>query len=251
MIDTISVCYLLKLNKGSEWLLGENTYRTLVKGNYIITAKHQIEGDFCDGTIGQFNYKRKDGRIAVIGMFGRNSEPKTPMGFRFDYLIWSLRVYALLRKRAGRSRIHHINFAQILTYITKRVRESKGFVFGPVGGQGPWFKVKFLPFAYRLVNYLIFEWIYGAIVSRIRKMNVVFVHPILAKRFGGGRIQPAIKLMRELYVGHDKKNQVIHVSRRVYFKLPDLHRKLFEELSTLNPEFDFILFLSRWIPSLS
>ena len=251
MINAIFVCYLLKINKGSEWLLGENTYRTLGNGSFIVTANHQIEGDFHDGTIGPFKYKRKNGRIAVVGMFGRQTEPKTPMGFRFDYLVWSLKVYALLGKRATRRKISHINFAQVMTPIPKLVRESKGFQFGPVGGQGPWYKVRFLPFKNKLINYIIFEWIYGIMEYRISRMNAIFVHPILSDRFGGGPIQPAIQLKHEVYGTQEKKPQVVHVSRRVYFKLPDLHKKLFENLSALHPELDFVVVGAGWgdVPS--
>lgn|GEM_PF-5531404 len=251
MIRSIFVCYLLKINKGSEWLLGENTFLALEKGSYIVTAKHQIVGDFRDGSIGQCNYKRKDGRIAVVGMFGRKTEPKNPMEFRFDYLIWSMKVYALLKKRALRRKICHINLAQVLTPIPKSVRTSQGFLFGPVGGQGPWYKVRFLPFMNKLINYVIFEWLYGAVANRISRMNVIFVHPILAERFGGGLSKPAIQLKRAAFVEVVKKLRVIHVSRRVYFKLPDLHRKIFEDLSVLHPEFEFIVVGAGWgeVPS--
>lgn len=246
MIDEIFVCYLLKINKGSEWLLGENKFRALGRSSYIVTANHQLGDDFRDGSIGPFSYKRKNGRIAVVGMYGGKSEPKTPMGFRLDYLIWSLKVYALLRKRAARTKIRHNNFAQVLTPIPKPVYESPNFLFGPVGGQGPWYKVQFLPFRYKVINYLIFRGIYSAIADRIRRMNVIFVHPILAERFGCSQIQPAIQLRREVFIERKKAPRVIHVSRRVYFKLPDLHRRLFEDLSDLHPELDFTVIGSGW-----
>lgn len=246
MISKIFVCYLLKINKGSEWLLGENAYWALKNGNYIITAKHQVQDGFRDGSIGPFNYKRKDGRIAVVGMFGGNAEPRSPMGFRLDYLIWSIRVYARLKKRAVRRKICHINFAQVLTPIPNLVRSSRGFRFGPVGGQGPWYKVRYLPLRYKAVNYIIFEWVYAAINNRIRKMNVLFVHPLLADRFGIGGVRPAIQLRYEGFAAKEKKPQVVHVSRRVYFKLPDLHRRLFEDLSSLHPQLDFIVVGAGW-----
>jgi len=246
VIDTIFVCYLFKINKGSEWLLGENTFWGLEKDSYIVTARHQLEGDVADGAIGSFKYKRKDGRIAVVGMFGAGAEPKTPMGFRVDYLFWSLRVYALLKKRALRRNIRHINFAQVLTPIPKNLCASKNFMFGPVGGQGPWYKVSFLPFKNRVINFLIFKCIYGAIANRISKMNVTFVHPILAQRFKSELVQPAIQLKREEFIESKKKPQVIHVSRRVYFKLPDLHRIIFENLAAMHPEYDFIIVGAGW-----
>ncbi len=246
MIDTIFVCYLLKINKGSEWLLGENTFRSLGKKSYIVTANHQLEGDFIDGIIGRFKYKRKDGRIAVVGICGWKNEPKTPMGFRFDYLFWTLKVYALLKKRVICKKIHHINFAQVLTPVPEMVYASTNFLFGPVGGQGPWYKVRFLPLINKLINYFIYEVIYAAISNRIRKMNVIFVHPVLAARFGSKRVKPAIQIKKEAFIAREKKPQVIHVSRRVYFKLPALHRKIFEDLSVLHPELEFLVVGSGW-----
>jgi hypothetical protein len=246
MIHSIFVCYLFKINKGSEWLLGENIYRILGRGSYMITANHQIQGDLCCGAIGHFKYMRKNGRISVIGMFGSEIEPTTPMSFRLDYLIWSLRVYSLLKKRIARRKVYHNNFAQVLTPIPKPVRESKNFSFGPVGGQGPWYKVRFLPFKNRVVNYIIFDLMYGAITSHIRRMNPIFVHPLLAERFKCGQIKPAIQLKREPFLPHKKRPRVLHVSRRVYFKLPDLHRQLFENLSIRHPELDFFVVGAGW-----
>lgn len=243
---SIVVCYLLKLNKGSEWLLGENAFLTLDKKSYIITSKHQLSDDFYDGRIGQFSYKRKNGKIAVIGIFGNKSEPTTPMGFRFDYFIWSLKVYALIGKRTIQRKISHINFAQVATPLPKSIKNSKRFQFGPVGGQGPWYKVQFLPLKYRLINYVIYTWVYRLVQSRIKSLNVIFVHPILAERFGFGNIKPAIQIQDKSFTIKNKKPQIIHVSRRVYFKLPDLHKRLFLKLAYLHPELDFLVVGAGW-----
>ena len=231
---------------GSEWLLGENVFRSLQRNEYILVAKHQLQADFCDGKIGPFKYKRKDGRIAVVGIFGKNVEPTAPSGFRIDYLIWSLRIYALLIKRINRSKIRHINFAQVLTPIPKLVRSSPNFQFGPVGGQGPWYKVRFLPIKNRLTNFVIFKGIYGLLRSQIKQMNVVFAHPLLAERFESSNVSPAIKLPREQMAQVSKRRQVVHVSRRVYFKLPELHHRLFQALAARHPEVDFMIIGKGW-----
>ena len=240
------ICYLLKINRGSEWLLGENTYNQLEMGDCIFTARHQLDAKFCDGSIGKVRYKRKFGRIAVIGIFGGRSEPATPMQFRLDYLVWVVLVYFRLGKRVSLSRIQHINFAQVLTPIPKRFRTSPDFIFGPVGGQGPWYKVQFLPLIHRIHNFLIYEIFYSLVKSRLRQMQAIFVHPILAHRFGSNSVRPAIMLESSISKHFIKRRRVIHVSRHVYFKLPHVHRAIFIKLANRHPDIEFLLVGAGW-----
>lgn len=246
MIKSILVCYLLKLNKGSEWLLGENALLNLQRGQYIVTAGHQLGEALWDGKIGSVRYKRRHGRICVVGIYGARTEPLRPIQFRIDYFIWCLRVYRLLIKRVSRVKVRHINFAQVLSPIPWDVIRSPNFTFGPVGGQGPWYKSKFLPKRYRIANFVLFKMVYSAFTKRMLSTRVVFVHPTLRERFKCGVVEPAVKLPHAPEPNFKKKRQVLHVSRNVYFKLPDLHRELFDRLSKLHPEVNFVIAGPGW-----
>lgn len=250
MISKISICYLLKFNRGSEWMLGENVFKTLDQNEIIFTPLHQIkEGQEPHGQIGSIAYFRKEGIISVIGIPSLfKTEPKSPMIFRIDYFFWITRVYRIIIKKGlERIFITHNNFAQILTPVPKKIRNSEKFVFGPIGGQGPYYRCKFLSFKYRLWNFFIFEVLYSILSRRIHKMNTICIHPILGKKFDITRILPAIAL-DQFEVGSKsiKKSQVIHVARHTYFKLPHLHREIFYRLAILNPDIDFKIIGSDW-----
>ena len=178
----------------------------------------------------------------------KKNEPKSAMGFRLDYFFWSFLIYRKMKKKINRTKIHHVNFAQILTPVPKKIAQSDNFTFGPVGGQGPWYRVRFMNLKNRILNFFLFKIIYK--FFKIRKIkNIIFVHPLLAKEFNASNVLPAIKVKkmgREKILYSNKKKQVIHVARRVYFKLPELHEKIFSKLAYLNPDFDFLIIGSGW-----
>lgn len=245
----IYVCYLFDFNKGSEWALGENILPKLKPLDYILCSSQQLPRETTK-VINGISYVRVDKKIKIIGLPAVLSSPTSPMQYRFDYLIWVIRTYRKLKRRVSKNKIQHVNLAQILTPIPNCIRNSTNFCFGPVGGQGPWFRVKFMNRSHRIINFVLFEIVYK-LFRNIIPHNTIFVHPTLAHVFGKKKVDPAIRIKRvednkSRINLKNKKITVVHISRKVYFKLPNLHYKLFLDLANANPDKEFILIGRGW-----
>ena len=70
-ISKIYLCYLLKQDKGSEWLLGENTMNLLKSNEYIICAAHQLKHLKEINFINKIPVLRKNKKIVAVGIFGK------------------------------------------------------------------------------------------------------------------------------------------------------------------------------------
>ena len=166
-------------------------------------------------------------------------EPKIYNLQRLQYIVWlSIIKNILTDARINRKiSITHVNFAQILTSYGKRLNSHNKMKFMPLGGQGRWYKIKFLAKHRRFVNFLLTEIIY-----RVRSWydlgmaSKTVVHPVLQEFFGCENVKPAIGLSAEEYVPPEvaavtNKRKVLYCGRNVYFKLPQLHIQLFKKLA--------------------
>jgi hypothetical protein len=245
----IYVCYLFGFNRGSEWALGENILPKLEPLDYILCASHQLPRKSTK-VINGISYVRVNKKIKIIGLPAVLSSPNSPIQYRLDYLIWVIGTYRKLKRRINKNKIQHVNFAQILTPIPYQIRSSTNFTFGPVGGQGPWFRIKFMDPLHRILNFILFAMVYKLFRSRLPN-NTIFVHPTLANVFGREEVDPAIRIKKvednkSLIKLKNKKITVVHISRKVYFKLPNLHYKLFLDLAKANPDKEFMLIGRGW-----
>ena len=252
------VAYHFAFNKGSEWQLAENKYDAEERAVFLI-PRHQFDIlKLHKRNINGINFikYRTNLIICIEPTVLLNREPKIYNLQRLQYIFWlNIIKNVLTDARMDRKiRVTHVNFAQILTSYGKRLNSNSKLKFMPLGGQGRWYKVKFLANHRRFVNFLLTE-----VVYRIRSwydlevINKTVVHPVMQEFFGCKNVRPAISLPEAEFrysidVSPEYRGKVLYCGRNVYFKLPELHFKLFKKLAVSNPNLEFLLIGRGWKP---
>lgn len=250
------LAYHFAFNKGSEWQLAQNCYNETTYSVFLV-PRHQFDQlDLKKRKINKRRFiKHQTNLIVCIEPIRLLAiEPKIYNLQRLQYIIWLIVMrQVLVNSRLERKEsIVHVNFAQVLTSYGRRLNSHPKFKFKPLGGQGKWYKVKYLATHRRLVNFFLTEVVYKIRCWYDRDISRrTVVHPTLQQFFNSQTVLPAIRLSKaDLVVPRDSdshgRRTVICCGRNVYFKLPELHFKLFDKLAHTNPNLEFLIIGPGW-----
>jgi glycosyltransferase involved in cell wall biosynthesis len=242
------VTYLAEENKGTEYEVGffAKNYLGNIKGRILLPAFQFYRYRGISRSIMGIEIKKIKKKLILVKIGNDKKKPKSPASYRIGYILWIIKCRFLTKNLNGF--FWFVTLTQILTIIPIIFFKKKYFM-GPLGGQGSFWKYKYLSFTIRIKNFILTKFLYNLNSLFLISNKYMIAHPLLkVSNPKSALVIPAIHQtpQKKNIIPMNKRKNIIFIGRNIEIKMPKVIISVFKILSNFFPQYNFFIIGEGW-----